>query len=178
MSQAPLRVVQPVVIPAQYFLFGTGGSLFGAVFPAFFVFVVSTLIARSSDPVLIYGMMTYIVAFGLLMVLMYYKFFEEPHRTSYAIYPDRIEYTEGLFNRHERTIVFDQVIDVALVEGVLQQSQAAGSITLVTQQLVSGGEGKLSNRSFTLTNVPEPREVYQLIRRLALDKDSEQAQSA
>lgn len=169
MSQAPLRVVKPVVIPSQFFVFGTLGSLFGAIFPGFFVFVLSNIIAQSFDPILIYGIATYIVAFGLFMVLLYFKYFQEPERTSYSIYPDRVEFSEGLFNRHERTVVFDQVIDVALVEGMLQQSQRAGSVTLVSQQLVSGGEGKLSNRSFTLTNVPEPREIYDLLRKLALD---------
>ena len=177
MSQSPLRVVKPVVIPSQYFVFGTLGSLFGAIFPRFFVFVLSNMIARSFDPIVIYGLVTYVVAFVIFMVLLYFKYFQEPERTSYAIYPDRVEFSEGLFNRHERTVVFDQVIDVALVEGMLQQSKQAGSVTLVTQQLVSGGEGKLSNRSFTLTNVPEPREVYDLLRKLALEGNEQKAAS-
>jgi hypothetical protein len=56
-------------------------------------------------------------------------------------------------------VVFDQVVDVELTQGVLQQAQGAGTVTLVTQQLVSGQDGKLSNRRIALHNVPQPREV-------------------
>jgi hypothetical protein len=38
----------------------------------------------------------------------------------------------------------------------------------VTQQLVSQGEGRLSNRTFQLNNVPDPGRAYELIRSLAL----------
>jgi uncharacterized membrane protein YdbT with pleckstrin-like domain len=104
------------------------------------------------------------------MVLIGIKVFNEPSRTTYTIYPDRVEYCEGLWNRNRRTLVFDQVIDVELTEGVLQQTQGAGTVTLVTQQLVSLGEGNLSNRRIALSNVPQPKEVYDLIRSLALKK--------
>jgi hypothetical protein len=64
--------------------------------------------------------------------------------------------------------VLDQVIDVELSEGVLQQTQGAGTVKLVTQQLVSQGEGRLSNRTIALRNIPQPKEVYELLRSLAL----------
>jgi uncharacterized membrane protein YdbT with pleckstrin-like domain len=102
------------------------------------------------------------------MVLLWIKFFQEPSRTTYSIFSDRVEYEEGLWNRHRRTVVFDQVVDVELTEGVLQQTQGAGTVTLVTQQLVSEQDGKLSNRRIALQNVPQPREVYELIRSFAL----------
>lgn len=88
--------------------------------------------------------------------------------THYAIYPDRIEFEEGLLNRRRRTVLLDRIIDVQLSEGILQRGAGAGSITLTTQQLVSRGDGRLSNRSFVLTNVPDPGGVYELIRSLAL----------
>jgi hypothetical protein len=69
-------------------------------------------------------------------------------------------------------VVFDQVIDVKLTEGVLQQTKGVGSVTLVTKQLVAGAQGNLTNRSFSMWNVPDPQEVYDLIRSLALKKDS------
>ena len=62
----------------------------------------------------------------------------------------------------------DTIIDVQLTEGVLQRTVGAGSITLVTQQLVSQAEGRLSNRSFQLTNVADPVGAYEWIRSLAL----------
>ena len=108
------------------------------------------------------------IAFVVFMSLAWIKTFVEPGKTMYAIYGDRIETSEGLWNRHSRTVVFDQVVDVELTEGVLQQTQGVGTVTVVTQQLVSSGEGNLSNRRVALQNVPQPREVYDLIRALAL----------
>ena len=62
----------------------------------------------------------------------------------------------------------DTIIDVQLTEGVLQRTVGAGSITLVSQQVVSTGEGVFSNRTFRLGNVPDPGGAYELIRSLAL----------
>ncbi len=42
------------------------------------------------------------------------------------------------------------------------------SIALVTDQLVSLGQGRWSNQTFRLSNVPDPGGVYELIRSLAL----------
>jgi uncharacterized membrane protein YdbT with pleckstrin-like domain len=112
----------------------------------------------------------FLLSFVISMALLWVKFFQEPGRTTYAIFSDRLEYDEGLWNRHSRTVILDQVIDVEFNEGVLQQSRGAGTVTLVTQQLVSGQDGRLSNRRIALQNVPEPREVYELVRSLALKK--------
>jgi uncharacterized membrane protein YdbT with pleckstrin-like domain len=109
----------------------------------------------------------YALSFAAAMYLLYLKMYIEPLRTSYTVFKDRLEYDEGLLNRHRRTVVFDQIIDVQLAEGLLQQTKGAGTITIITQHLVSSGEGSLSNRQIALRNVPEPRSVYDLIRSLA-----------
>lgn len=44
------------------------------------------------------------------------------------------------------------------------------NLSLVIQPLVSQGEGHLTHQTISLNNVPQPREVYDLIRSLALDK--------
>lgn len=168
MNDKPVREIQPVVVPAQYYVWGPLVSAFAAIFPGFFVFVISNMIIRQFEPVVSYGLVVFVLAFIGFMVLAAIKVFREPSHTVYTIYPDRLEYSEGLWNRHRRTLVFDQVIDVQLTEGLLQQTQGAGTITLVTQQLVSHGEGKLSNRRISLSNVPQPQEVYELLRNLAL----------
>ncbi len=67
-------------------------------------------------------------------------------------------------------MIFDPVIDVQLTEGLLQQTRGAGTITLVTPQLVSSGDAQLSNRQIALHNVPEPHQAYDLIRSVALQK--------
>ena len=175
MENTPIREIKPVVVPAQYFVWGPLIAGFISLFPGFFTFVISQMVGdpferlgRGPDPT--YGLVVFGLSFVVCMGLLWVKCFKEPERTTYSIFPDRVEYDEGLLNRHRRTLVFDQVIDVELTEGVLQQTQQAGTVTLVTQQLVSGQDGKLSNRRIALTNVPQPREVYELVRSLALKK--------
>lgn len=168
MTKAPIRTIRPVVVPAQFLLWGPIICGFGALFPGFFAFVISNIVSPSFQPRLGFGIATYLLFFVLFLVLFGMKTFSAPNRTIYAIYPDRIEMEEGLFNRSRRTVLLDRIIDVQLMEGLLQQGQGAGTIRLVTQQLVGQGQAGLTNQVFQLSNVPEPGEVYNLIRSLAL----------
>ncbi len=175
MSPAPLREIKPVVVPAQFLVLGPLVAGFVAVFPGTFVFVVSGMFGDPFErlgrgPDFSYGLVAYFLAFAVVLALVGLKCFQEPAMTTYTVYADRVEYDEGFINKHRRTVVFDQVIDVELTEGVLQQTRGAGTVTLVTQQLVGNGDGKLSNRKVALVNVPQPREVYDLVRSLALKK--------
>ena len=172
MEEAPVREIQPKVVPAQYFVQAPLISGFIAFFPTMFFFVISQMVSRSfrTEGAFSNATLVYLLVFLAMMVLLWFKFFQEPLRTTYTIFTNRVEFDEGLWNKQRRTVVFDQVIDVTLTEGVLQQTQGVGTVTLVTQQLVSNSDGKLSNRTISLSNVPEPREVYELIRSLALKK--------
>ena len=174
MSDEPIREIKPVVVPLQFFVTGPLVSAFVAIFPGFFVFVISNIILGISrglsfeGPNPTFGIIAWALSFAFVMYLCYLHSFVEPGRITYKVFDDRIEYEEGLFNRHRRTVIFDQVIDVHLTEGMLQQTKGAGGVTLVTQQLVSSGDGQLSNRRFTLRNVPDPKETYDLICSLGL----------
>lgn len=177
MESSSIREIRPVVIPAQYFLFAPFASAFISIFPGFFTFIISNIINAwmgnsfsnaSHGPILVYGLSAFTLSFIVCMFLISIKVFREPAQTTYTIYHDRIEYFEGLLNRHRRTVIFDQVIDVELTEGLLQQTKAAGTITLITQQLVTQGQAQLSNRRIALKNVPQPKEIYDLIRSLAI----------
>ncbi len=175
MDGAPIREIKPVVVPAQFFVWGPPIAGFISIFPGAFTFGISQMVGdpferlgRGPDPT--YGLVVFGLSFVVCVGLLWVKCFKEPGRTTYSIFPNRVEYDEGLWNRHRRTVVFDQVIDVELTEGVLQQTRQAGTVTLVTQQLVSGQGGELSNRRIALQNVPQPREVYELVRSLALTK--------
>lgn len=174
MESPPVRTIKPVVVPAQFYVFGPLIAGFISFFPGFFAFVVSQIggvsFARGGGPDPTVGLVVFAISFAACMVLLWVKCFKEPERTTYTISPDRVEYDEGLWNRHRRTVILDQVIDVELTEGVLQQTRDAGTVTLVTQQLVSDEGGKLSNRRIELRNVPQPRAVYELVRALALKK--------
>ena len=170
-KEQPIQEVKPVVVPAQYFVLGPLAAAFISIFPGMFAFIISNMIARSFDPLIHVGLIVYLLSFALAMYLLYLKCVKEPEKTAYRIFENKLEYYEGFLNRQHRTVVFDQVIDVQLTEGLLQQTKNAGSITLITQQLVSSGEGKLSNRRVVLKNVPKPQEVYDLICGLAISEN-------
>ena len=176
MEETPVMEVKPVIVPAQFLVYGPLAAGFFAVFPGMFVFIISNIIAAVAGrdmfdgPLVTPGLVVYLLAFAGVLYLVYLKIYQEPRRTSYTVFEDRLEYDEGFLTRHRRTLVFDQVIDVHLTEGILQQTKGAGTIVLITQQLISGGEGHLSNRQIALRNVPEPRKVYDVVRSLALAK--------
>jgi uncharacterized membrane protein YdbT with pleckstrin-like domain len=180
MKEAPILEIKPVVIPAHFLLGGPLAAAFFALFPGVFVFVASNIISAVAGgdhfdgPIVVYGAVAYGLGFVAALCLAYLKVFKEPLRTTYTVYQDRLEYDEGFLTRHRRTLIFDQVIDIQLTEGLLQQTKGAGTIKLVTQQLVSSGEAQLSNRQIALQNVPEPRQVYDLLRSRALEKDRRQ----
>ena len=167
-ASEPIRVIRPVVVPAQFFVWGPIVAGFLGLFPGIFTLVISNMLAMRLPPVFVPGLVAFALAFVIILGWIGLRVFYEPGMRSYAIYPDRIEFEEGLLNRRRRTVLLDKIIDVLLTEGVLQRTVGAGSITLVTQQLVSQGEGRLSNRSFQLSNVADPGGVYELIRSLAL----------
>lgn len=166
----PLHEFRPVAVPAQFYVFGPLLAGFLAFVPSFIMFVFSNIVLGARDPVFAFALLVFIPAFGGVLWLMAQKTFKEPTVTRYAVYADRVETEEGLWNKHRRTVLFDQVVDIELTEGVLQQTVGAGTVTLVMRQLFSGGEGPLLNRRISLTNLPEPRKVYDLLRNLALRK--------
>ena len=169
-----IETISPIPVPAQLYVVGPLLAGFLSLFPAFATFVISNMLSDSSrimhsGPVVIYGLVVFIVAFTLLMAYFAAKCFIEPTKTIYRIFSDRIEYEEGFFNKQMRTIMLDQVIDVIEVQGVLQQTVGAGTVSLVTQQLTSSGDGKLSNRTIAIQNIPNSHEVYEILRGLAAD---------
>ena len=164
----PIRLIRRMVVPAQFIVGGPIAACFLAIFPGFFTFVISNMIAMSFEPRFGPGLVVFGLSFAVILGLLGLKAFYEPGLTTYAIYPDRIEFEEGLLNRQRRTVLLDKIIDVRLTEGILQRTAGAGSISLVTQQLATQGDGRLSNRIYQLNNVPDPGGVYELVRSLAL----------
>ena len=168
LEEKPLYVAQQQVVPAQFFVFAPLISAFLSVFPAMFAFILFNMMSRSFRPITWPGWTVFLISFCAVMFLCYLAFFKEPLKKKYRIFSDRLEFTDGFLNKQHRTVMFDIVIDLRLDEGVLQQSKNFGPITLTTQQMVSHGDGKLSNRTFTVKNVSQPRKAYEQLRNLAL----------
>jgi uncharacterized membrane protein YdbT with pleckstrin-like domain len=157
-----------VVVPAQFFVCGPIASGLVALAPGFIALVISNVLARSLTTVFGPGLVAFGIAFGVILGLIALKVFYEPGLTSYAIYPDRIEFEEGLLNHQHRTVLLDKIVEVRLIESILQRTAGAGSISLVSQQPVGAGAGRVSKRTVRMINVPDPGGVYELIRSLAL----------
>jgi uncharacterized membrane protein YdbT with pleckstrin-like domain len=170
MKDTPLRTVQPVVVPGQFYTWGTLISGFFALFPAFFAGIITMAITNNPGLTFAVGLLVYLAVFVAIMALIGWKVYSGPGVTTYRIYQGRIEVEEGLVNRRERTILIGGIIDVQLTESVLQRPHGAGTVTLVIQPLVSQAQGHLAHQTVSLSNVPEPRGLYDLIRSLALDK--------
>jgi uncharacterized membrane protein YdbT with pleckstrin-like domain len=167
MKDDPLRTVQPVVVPAQLYTWGTVASGFSALFPASFTMAITERLRPSIG----LGIVTYLIFFALFLSLITWNVYSGTGVTTYRIYRDRIESEEGLVNRRHRTVLIGWIIDVQLTEGVLQQTRGAGTITLVLRPLVAqGGQGTMAHQIILLSNIPQPREVYDLIRSLALGR--------
>jgi hypothetical protein len=156
------------MVPAQFFVCGPITAGFLASFPGVCTFVVSNNFTTGVPPVFGPGLVSFGIAFALVLGRIALRVFYEPGQTSYAIYPDRIEFEEGLLDLQHRTVLLDKITEVRLIVGVLQRTAGAGSISLVLQQPVGEGEGRMSNRTVRMVNVPDPGEVYQLVRSLAL----------
>lgn len=168
-SADPIRVVRPEVVPAQLFVFGPIIAGFAAVIPGFFAFVISNIVVMTpTHPVFGYALAAYAAGFFVVLGLCGAKTFIEPGRSSYSIYRERIDTEEGLYIRTRRTIPLAQVLDISLTEGVLQRTRGVGTIMVVVNQLAVGQQGFPTNRAYPLRNVPEPVEVYELIRSIAL----------
>ena len=91
----------------------------------------------------------------------------------YRIFPNRIEYFEGLFTVEQKTIKFVDVSEIYLRKGVLQKRYNLGSIFLMTKGLMIpmiGTRGSLGG--MILRDIENPDAIYQQLKQL---KDTEQA---
>ncbi|MFX1282580.1 MAG: PH domain-containing protein [Promethearchaeota archaeon] len=91
----------------------------------------------------------------------------------YRIFPNRIEYFEGLFTVEQKTIKFVDVSEIYLRKGVLQKRYNLGSIFLTTKGMMIpmiGMRGSLGG--MILRDIKDPDTIYQQLKQL---KDTEQA---
>lgn len=177
MDEKAVREIKPVVVSAEFYIYGPFISGVLSLLPAF---IVGTIAMKISDiphdyletpggPLMVhqwalvfgYALVAYILAFIITLGFIGITIYKKPSQTLYTIFPDRIECCEGLWVKTRRTLAFDQCTDVEMSRGVLQQMYGAGTITLVTKQ------GRIP-----LNNLPEPNELYDLIRSFVLKRAS------
>ncbi len=188
MDDQPIQEVKSVVIPAQFFVWGPLVSGVIALIPGFVVHTVvllTTEIPHSDEPYMMPSTYQWglalgsgLAAFGLIfvvsMVLIGISDFMGPGRTTYTIFPDRVECCEGVWVKSRRNVAFDRVTSVEATEGILQQTRGAGTVTIVARDARSLEDQQASasgnEKYFKLVNIPNPKAVYDLIRTLALQR--------
>jgi len=84
----------------------------------------------------------------------------------YAVSPDRIEWTRGLFSRKIDNIDMFRVIDIKLHRSILDCVTGVGTITVMTKDE--------TDPTFRFEKVRNPRQVYDFIKRASLDADRRQ----
>src|SRR5262245_52009921 len=100
MTEEPIRVIRPVVVPSQFWVAGPAKALVGALPIGFAIFVTSNNIIGFTEfgkpihddsfgPKGKYGIVGYFLAAAAILALCYVKTFVEPGRIVYRIYPNR-----------------------------------------------------------------------------------------
>ena len=93
--------------------------------------------------------------------------------TEYRIFPNRIEYFEGLFTVEQKTVKFVDISEIYLRKGVFQKRYNLGSIFLMSKGLnipMLMSRGSLGG--MILRDIENPDAIYQKLKQL---KDTEQA---
>jgi hypothetical protein len=128
-------------VPAQFFVCGPIAAGLLASIPGLCTFVFSNGPTLGSPPVFGPGLVAFGIAFAVILGRIALRAFYEPGLTSYAIYPDRIEFEEGVLNHRHRTVLLDKIIEVRLIEGALQRTGGPGRSHWSRSNPVAGAGG-------------------------------------
>lgn len=166
----PLKEIKPVVIPLRFFIFGVPVALLHALMvccalTAFcFLFVLAFGFVEGNDFMKEGWWLVGIIPISpVFLYLIYHEIFTEPLKTTYLIYEDRLEYTEGGEGVRQGMILFKQVVDVQVSISLFQRGCDAGTITLKSAQPFAEGEGVINDTIYKMVNVPQPQEVFELL---------------
>jgi len=96
-------------------------------------------------------------------------------RTEYRFYQDRVEFEEGFFTVNKKVVKYENVKEVTLRKGLLQQIYGLGNVYLST--LATGvdapaspfsafGFGNVSASGVTVRDIPNPDDAYETIKKL------------
>jgi len=94
--------------------------------------------------------------------------------TTYSVYDDRIELSEGFLTVQRKTVRFKDVREVMVREGVMQRAEKLGSVYLATQATGSGrgspmgflGFNSVSGSGLTLLDIENSEQVYQNLKNM------------
>ena len=144
MSESPLRVIRPLVVPAQFFVWCLWLLLCTGLARALGLHALGEYgkrLVQSDDWAPSFCRSCW-AACRSLSCPSRRSGSSSTRATERKVFPDRVEYYGGFFIRRLRTVAFDHEIDVRLEEGFLQRAKGVGTVRLVTCELVPGQDGQ------------------------------------
>ncbi|MFX0171171.1 MAG: PH domain-containing protein [Candidatus Hodarchaeota archaeon] len=179
-SEEPIVILKPKFLSFIAFLKSLPVGIFLGIFGGIGVLMVTLIASDQSTTggtvdstttmMFIVGVIGFFIL-GAILSIWYRK--TSINHIEYRIFPNRIEYFEGLFTVEQKTVKFVDVTEIYLRKGVLQKRYNMGSIFLMTKGLMLpmiGGRGGLGG--MILRDVKNPDAIYQQIKQL---KDVNQA---
>lgn len=177
-EESPIRVVRPVPLPRQFAIVGGIHSFAIAAFLGFLAIIAlklgSDFVGVPGDSLpfaLAWGTVAFGVSFLTLWTLHYWKLIQQRGRTSYLIFPDRVEVRRDGSARPVDAIPLGRTVGVQSWTGPLLRPHGLATLTLIEEE-PPGPSGHSRHVFHPLPNVPDPEAVADLIRdRMAAERE-------
>ena len=179
-SQQPILILKPTFLTLPFFFKSIPIAVFLGLFGGFGALMISLttsgqpLVGGEVDPIatsmfLVGGAGFFVL--GFILSWLYQR--TVINHTEYRIFPDRIEYFEGLFTVEQKTMKLNDITEIYLRKGMLQKRFNVGTIILMTKGLMLpmvGMRGKLGG--MILHNIKNPDGIYQRLKDLRNEAQS------
>ncbi len=107
------------------------------------------------------------IVLALLVILIAAAFLAEAAyelaKTSYKITPKRIEYCRGIFSKNIDNIDMFRIIDLKMRQTIFDRMTGMGTVIIYTTDK--------TDPQFAIENVPNPAQLYDVIKKFSLDAD-------
>ncbi|MFX1255702.1 MAG: PH domain-containing protein [Promethearchaeota archaeon] len=167
----PLMVIKPKIVSILLFIKLIPIALFLALIAGIFGFMLSILAIWGTGQASIADFILPIVIICSLLAILYvfatgYFYKKGLSRTEYRIYPTKLEYIEGYSTIIEKSIKWQNVVEVYLAQGASSRKYNMGYLEIFTAT-----EGKVEGKK--LEYIENPEEVYNLVLELTDNKPDE-----
>jgi membrane protein YdbS with pleckstrin-like domain len=156
------------VLAARLWLWGYLASIFGAAGT-----ILTSLIYRTDG-----GISAFIAFTALGLLIAPFPIYAVARlsyaRTEYQIYPDRLEFEQGFFVAKKKVILFRDIQEVTLQQGLAQRMCGLGTINLSTQATGTDDPGPFARFGFiggsqsgaSLQDIPNPDETFETVKKM------------
>jgi len=146
------------LLPLQIFFVIWGGGFFGA-FSSIAIQALHINVPKAS-PFIFFALLFF---FGIPF-LAYYSKKKTYAKTVYTFYGDHLEYFEGFWTIEKKSIKYDKITEVSMVEGIIQKKYGLGSIFLATP--ATGSSSRRGRSGIRIMDIPNAEKAYKDIKQL------------